>query len=401
MAGLGSEGAYGVGAVQALLRQRFLDQLAAEDRARKATLEDRAFSLQSRQLDQTDQSRRDQLAETARAHDLAAQAQQATQAQHIADTLPPQTFIPETDPAVNLVERGGFGSLLQKQEPTLPMGKDFVGPMPNGETPQEAQVGRVRGRLKLASAKQQQDESTRQDRLTDNAEQQKRDIETGRHNRAMEARALTAGEPLVQVMGPNGVPIYMPRSQAVGQPAAQAPRAVTGAERQTLAYFNRMLEAERNARRVEDQLKDRDVAASTYAPAWLENWLKSPEGQQYTQAQRMFTEARLRKESGAAIPENEFANDRRMNFRVAGDQPGSISQKRKSRLETIRGTGNAAGRALQEYYGPETTLDTLLSEFGDKAAAGSLVPMTAPDGRSLMVPAEKVAELEARGATRR
>lgn len=194
-------------------------------------------------------------------------------------------------------------------------------------------------------------------------------------------------EPLVQVMGADGVPVYMPRSQAAGQPAAQAPRAVTGAERQTLAYFNRMLDAERNARAVENDASGWDIGVSnsSMVPGFLENFLKSDAGQKYTQAQRMFTEARLRKESGAAIPENEFANDRRMNFRQPGEKPDSIAQKRRSRLETIRGTGNAAGRALQEYYGKDATLDSLLREFADQQ--GGTIRARDPQGKLHEAPA--------------
>ena len=184
-----------------------------------------------------------------------------------------------------------------------------------------------------------------------------------------------------------------------------------GAERNTLNFFNRMLEAERNARGAEDALGGRDLAAQQYAPGWLENWLQSDAGQRYTQAQRAFTEARLRKESGAAIPASEFETDRKTNFRIAGDQPGTLKNKRSMRLQTMRGIGNAAGRALQEYYGEGTTLDDLLKEFADEAAAGptpaaapaaagGVVKMRAPDGRPLNVPADKVAEMEALGATR-
>ena len=172
-------------------------------------------------------------------------------------------------------------------------------------------------------------------------------------------------ERLVQVAGPNGSAIWVHESDAVGKPAAQAARSITGQERSVLGFFNRMLEAERNARAVEDKLTGRDVAASEYAPGWLENFLKTPEGQQYTQAQRMYTEARLRKESGAAIPPHEYEADRRTNFRVAGDQPGAMKNKRRARVQTMRGIGNAAGRALAEFYGEGTTLNDLLKEFDD------------------------------------
>ena len=67
----------------------------------------------------------------------------------------------------------------------------------------------------------------------------------------------------------------------------------------------------------------------------------------------------------------------------------------------MRGIGNASGRALGEYYGEGTTLESRLKDFEEQGTAGGPVAMIAPDGRPLMVPAEKVAELEAKGAKRR
>lgn len=182
-----------------------------------------------------------------------------------------------------------------------------------------------------------------------------------------------------QVVGPDGkpamvvvdrrnnkaTPVAMPQGFEPNRPA----RPVTGAERQTLNFFNRMLEAERNARKVEDKLGGGDLAAQQYAPGWMENWLQSPEGQAYTQAQRTYTEARLRKESGAAIPPAEFETDRKTNFRVSGDSKDLLPQKRSSRLVTMRGLGNASGRALQEFYGENATIDDILKEFADQQQA--------------------------------
>lgn len=170
-------------------------------------------------------------------------------------------------------------------------------------------------------------------------------------------------ERLVQVMDASGQPIWVRESEAVGRPATQAARAVTGQERKVLGFFQRMLEAERNARAVEDKIGLRDFAAEHAPTEWLENWMHSKEGQNYVQAQRTFTEGRLRKESGAAIANSEYDKDKTTNFRRPNDTPESIAQKRASRLTTLRGAANEAGRALEEFYGTGTTIDSLLSEF--------------------------------------
>jgi hypothetical protein len=155
---------------------------------------------------------------------------------------------------------------------------------------------------------------------------------------------------IVQVAGPNGQPIWVREGDAVGKPAAQAPRAVTGAERQSLAYFNRAKEASDDIAPLEEKIAGKNLAGQArlqYAP----NVMQSEENQSYRQAQRAFTEARLRKESGAAIPEGEYENDAKTYFAQPGDSKAVLEQKRKARAEVLRGLGFAAGKAYDEFYG--------------------------------------------------
>jgi hypothetical protein len=175
-------------------------------------------------------------------------------------------------------------------------------------------------------------------------------------------------ERLVQVMDASGRPIWVRESQAEGQPATQAARAVTGQERKALGFFQRMLEGERNARAVESKIGPQDFAAELAPGETLENFFRSPEGQQYVQAQKTYTEGRLRKESGAAIAKDEYTKDRDINFRRPGDDDKTLKQKRSSRITTLRGAANEAGKALQEFYGPDATIDSLLAEFAEKEA---------------------------------
>lgn len=173
--------------------------------------------------------------------------------------------------------------------------------------------------------------------------------ETKRHNRILEARGDDK-ERLVQVAGPNGEAIWVRESEAVGRPAAQAARSITGQERQALAFYNRMKESVDTIAGVEDAVAKAGIgtqARLTFAP----NWAQSEQGQIYNQARRAFTEARLRKESGAAIPEHEYKNDERTYFAQPGDTPKVIEQKRKARENVMNGVANSAGRAYEEWYG--------------------------------------------------
>lgn len=185
-----------------------------------------------------------------------------------------------------------------------------------------------------------------------------------------------ASQDIVQVMGPNGVPVWTRKTDAVGKPAAQAPRAVTGQERQTLAFFNRAKDAvdtittgQNGADSLEQKIAKMGLASQErlqHAP----NWLQTKEGQSYRQAQRAFTEARLRKESGAAIPLAEYENDARTYFAQPGDGPDIVEQKRAARQTVLEGLKFSSGKAYEEYYG----------EPNVSPARKAQIVVTAPDG---------------------
>lgn len=70
---------------------------------------------------------------------------------------------------------------------------------------------------------------------------------------------------------------------------------------------------------------------------------RGPKFQQYDQAKRDFVNAVLRKESGAAIGRDEFANAEKQYFPIPGDSPAVIAQKAKNRataIDTIAQGGN-------------------------------------------------------------
>ena len=72
------------------------------------------------------------------------------------------------------------------------------------------------------------------------------------------------------------------------------------------------------------------------------NMFLSEEAQKVEQAQRNFVNAVLRRESGAAIPPEEFDNAKQQYFPQVGDKPGVIEQKRKNREEAINGIAEMA-----------------------------------------------------------
>lgn len=88
--------------------------------------------------------------------------------------------------------------------------------------------------------------------------------------------------------------------------------------------------------------------------------VRPAEYQKFDQARRDFVNATLRRESGAVISEQEFANANQQYFPQPGDTPDLLKQKRQNRIEAIRGIGAGAGPG----YKPEMTID----------ASGELVP---------------------------
>lgn len=157
-------------------------------------------------------------------------------------------------------------------------------------------------------------------------------------------------ERIVQVEGPDGKAIWVKESQAVGKPAAQAARAVTGQERQTLAFYNRAKESDDLAVKFEESVASQGLG-SQYQQQYAPNVLQTREQQQYRQAQRAFTEARLRKESGAAIPVAEYENDARTYFAQPGDDAATRAQKRQARQTVLEGLKFSSGRAYEEFFG--------------------------------------------------
>lgn len=220
------------------------------------------------------------------------------------------------------------------------------------------------------------------DKDADNKRADAAAAETGRHNRATEAQARSgAAEPLVPIIGPDGKPVLVRRSQAEGKtPAsgAAAAKPSTGAERTALGFFNRAKQADGDLEQIEDKIAKMGIADQARLK-YAHNTLQSQTGQSYNQAQRAFTEARLRKDSGAAIPETEFENDRLTYFVQPGDSTDTIAQKRRARNTVLASMGFAAGKAMGEFYGDDEA-GTLISDYKAKAAGGNKIIVKAPDG---------------------
>ena len=190
------------------------------------------------------------------------------------------------------------------------------------------------------------------------------DVASQRVSIAAASRAPQAPEPPEAVIGPDGKPVLVLRSQSYGKTPAPSSsnRPPTEGERTALRFYERMKGAVDDLARVEEEIAGLKITGQTqleYAP----NIFQSRTNQIYRQAQRAFTEARLRKDSGAAIPETEFENDRRTYFVQPGDKPEVIEQKRRARETAMNALRRSAARAYEETYGEHpATLGRRLDE---------------------------------------
>jgi hypothetical protein len=105
------------------------------------------------------------------------------------------------------------------------------------------------------------------------------------------------------------------------------------------------------------------------------NFVASENYQKFDQARRDFTAAILRKESGAAIGRDEYANADKQYFPQPGDSPAVIQQKKQNRISAIRGIGAAAGPG----YKPATALDPNGNVIDRPQAPGGSMNLTGSD----------------------
>ena len=138
--------------------------------------------------------------------------------------------------------------------------------------------------------------------------------------------------------------------------AGAAARPPTAAESTALKFHSRMKNAMDNIATQQSFIENMgfvDQGRLRFAP----NFLQSQEGQLLNQAQREFTEARLRKDSGAAIPPEEYENDKKTYFPQVGDTKATLQQKAQSRQVALDAMQREAGKAYSAAY-PEGDSDS-------------------------------------------
>jgi hypothetical protein len=392
----GTLGGVGQGYVQGKTQQRTLDEQRAE-REQDKLYRDAQLGLQQRQLTLQEQSAAAAAAERQRQQVLDDEARQRTLADRQAQSLSPTELL---TPAMAATQRQ-FGQGTVTKTLDLPMlmggmGRGGVAPVrtPVGETrrmtPEERLLAEnATNQAKFFASNPDLPPEVRQafeaytaglsgkptfgfsgDALLTPDQRTARLRDAG--NEEIRVRNATrpvsaAPEPAwttMSILGADGQEQLVqvdPRSGAVRPvqlPAGAAPKGAatkppTGAQDTALIFFNRMNQAIKDLDSLDvSKLSGPDIALINGPNLMgLSNMMTSETGQKYKQAMRAFTEARLRKDSGAAIPESEFVNDRMTYFPQPGDGPEVAAQKRIARNIALDAMANAAGPAYERYYG--------------------------------------------------
>ena len=216
------------------------------------------------------------------------------------------------------------------------------------------------------------------------------ETETARHNRRLEEIATRNAGRADLVAEENA------RHNKAMEGKTTGVKPATGTQAKSLGFFTRMDNANKDLESVEDEINK----MGAMSVAWMNNmpnWLQGDAAQMYLQAQRAFTETRLRKDSGAAIPEYEFANDRLMAFAQPNDGKKVLEQKRRYRQNVMSGLAFEAGPALKEYYGDEADEIVRRLRLTDRTVA-----MTSKDGKlKFNIPADEVAQALIDGLVRK
>lgn len=188
--------------------------------------------------------------------------------------------------------------------------------------------------------------------------------------------------PLETIIGPDGKAMRVARKDAVGHaPAAGTEKASSGVQKRVLNFFNRAQQADVDLEALEPEIEKLGLAGQV-RQSWAPNFAQTQLGQSYTAAQRAFTEARLRKDSGAAIPPHEFENDRRTYFVQPGDSKKTIQDKNRARAAMLASLGFESGQALGEFLGDADEAKRVVDGYKTRAARkdSGAITVTAPDG---------------------
>lgn len=163
-----------------------------------------------------------------------------------------------------------------------------------------------------------------------------------------EPQAPRAPEPLEAIVGPNGQPVLVPRSQAVGKMPATSREKPTEDERKTAGFYSQMRDAIATIDETEPGITEKELYQIQTLPqeglvGMINRGELSEAAKRYVRAFEQFTESRLRPVSGAAIADTEYARDRRTYAKQYGETPKLNEDRTRARNLALESLGKRAG----------------------------------------------------------
>ena len=142
-------------------------------------------------------------------------------------------------------------------------------------------------------------------------------------------------------------PIFISKGLTPSQQSGDGLLKETAGERNALGFYVRGKDALDTIGTVESKVTD--TLGKQGALQFFPNLFQSSDMQIYRQLQRQFTEARLRKESGAAIPQAEYDTDAKTYFAQPGDTKETLARKQAAREKVLESLRISAGNAYKNY----------------------------------------------------
>tara|TARA_R110000868_G_scaffold409756_1_gene695908 strand:+ start:335 stop:1219 length:885 start_codon:yes stop_codon:yes gene_type:complete len=159
------------------------------------------------------------------------------------------------------------------------------------------------------------------------------------------AKPLPGSRGTAQDQLPDGS--YIIRDLATGEKVTgERPPVPTEAQGNAMMYSNRMKQNEKTISGISNEHYD-----PTAINAPLPNRLQSEARQKYESAASNWISATLRKESGAAISDTEYANGFKQYFPLPGDKPGVVEQKAQLRAKVAADMHSLSGPYLAQESG--------------------------------------------------
>ena len=193
-------------------------------------------------------------------------------------------------------------------------------------------------------------ETPESDKPLTNVGKLKSDFDAGRIDQATYEAALG------KALASNGTSLTVGADGTVsfnqGSQGGDIPKTTEG-EKSAAGYLSRMQAAEKILTTLtEGGTETRNFTSLIVSGTNFEGIALGPQQEQLLQAMRDWVRAKLRKESGAVIGTDEMAEEIRTYFPLPGEDPTTIEQKRRSRLEAERQFEIMSGRAVDQVGTP-------------------------------------------------